>query len=213
MQVPRCLMPVWRAFRGAAGPGGRADLCRDAARSAAPQGWARRPPRLEFIVRSSPGRLRSRTTPPATGTGRTEANRPDQVAVFHHPERTVLTPLRISDSDPEHLTTLASSTHCWHTSPLGTSAVFAMAPWLLRGAWLPRLASRTVAARPRYGAGYLPYWVCVVNETGPVDDDGYLDAAGYRVAQCFGQRRVGAPGRLHSEGRDAAGDNGPIAAE
>lgn len=31
-------------------------------------------------------------------------------------------------------------------------------------------------------------------------------------AQCLGQRRVGAPGRLHGEGRDA-GDNGPIAVE
>lgn len=48
---------------------------------------------------------------------------------------------------------------------------------------------------------------------GGFDHDGYLDAAGYRVAQCFGQRRVGAPGRLYGEGRDAADDNGPIAAE
>ena len=111
----------------------RPDLCRGAARSAA-LGRARRPPCLEFIVRSSPGRPGSRTTPPATGAGRTEANRSDQVAVFHHPERTVLTPLRISDSDPEHLTTLAPSIHCWHARPLGASAVFAMAPWLLRSA-------------------------------------------------------------------------------
>lgn len=44
------------------------------------------------------------------------------------------------------------------------------------------------------------------------DDDGYLDAAGYRVARCFG-RRVGAPDRLHGEGRDAADDDGPIAAD
>jgi hypothetical protein len=45
------------------------------------------------------------------------------------------------------------------------------------------------------------------------DDGGYLDAAGYRVAQRFGQRRVGAHSRLHDERRDAADDNGPIAAE
>jgi hypothetical protein len=35
----------------------------------------------------------------------------------------------------------------------------------------------------------------------------------YRVAQRFGQRRVGALSRLHDEGHNAADDNGPIAAE
>jgi hypothetical protein len=44
---------------------------------------------------SSSGRPRSRPTPPAPGVGRAEANRPTQVAVFHHPEREVLIPLRI----------------------------------------------------------------------------------------------------------------------
>ena len=33
--------------------------------------------------------------PAASGTGRIEANRPSQVAVFHHPERAVLAPSRI----------------------------------------------------------------------------------------------------------------------
>jgi hypothetical protein len=68
-----------------------------------------------------PRPTRSKTTSPATGASRTEANRPDQVAVFHHPKRTVLTPQRISDSDPEHLTTLAPRIHRWHGRPLGTS--------------------------------------------------------------------------------------------
>jgi hypothetical protein len=139
-------MPVWRAFRGAAGPGGRAEplqrrcsQCRSS--GAGPSAAA---PGVHSQVVPRPTRVED--DPPATGAGRTEANRPDQVVVFHHSERTVLTPLRISDSDPEYLTTLAPSIHCWDARPLGTSAVFATAPWLLR------LTSRTVTARPRYGA-------------------------------------------------------------